>query len=358
MTLVDRYVFAAFLRVLGWSLLAFLAIYLLVDLFDHLDNFLDDNASVAAILRYYFYQLPFVIDMILPVSMLLASMFTFALLGKNNEYAALLSAGVSLGRLSRMILLFALLVSVAAGLFREYVVPAANRRQQDVKRYEIENQSRELLRSRSNFQLMDDRGRLYVVRRFRANPPSLESLSIQAFADSTMLWRVDSKRAAWEDGRWVLYGGSRRNFDSQFESMVAFGRQEMDDDMPGPEEFSRQRVEPNEMGYAELAAFSQRVARSGGDPRPYQAALAQKLSFPLVNAILVLLGLGLGAGRRRATLWAGFGGTVGLSFVYYLFMNFGLQLGRSGAIPIWASAWSGNIVYTAAGVWLFLRANR
>ena len=39
--------------------------------------------------------------------------------------------------------------------------------------------------------MIDDDGRIYVVRRFRARPPSLEALSIQSFADSTMTLRIE-----------------------------------------------------------------------------------------------------------------------------------------------------------------------
>ena len=358
MKLIDRYVFTAFVRVLTWALVAFAVIFLLVDLFDHLGSFLDNDASALAIGRYYLFQLPFVIDLVLPVSMLLASLFTFAALGKNNEYSALMTAGVSLFQISRSILIFALLIVLAAGLFRETVVPQANRRQDDVLKIEIEGESADPLRGRSNFNLMDGEGRLYVVRRFRTQPPSMESVSIQAFDDSTMVSRLDAARASWENDRWVLHDCVERRFAKGSETMQRFAQLELDAATPDPDEFARLRVEPDAMGYRELQEFARRVGRTGGDPRPYQAVLGQKLSFPFVHGIFVLLGLGLGAGKRRTTLWSGFSLTVGLSLGYFLFMSFGLTLGRSGTIPMWASAWTGNILYGLAGAALFLRSGR
>ena len=85
--------------------------------------------------------------------------------------------------------------------------------------------------------------------------------------------------------------------------------------------------------------------------------MAQKLSFPFINLIVVLLGLSIGASQRRNTLWAGFGSTIAAAFGYYLLMDFGLELGRSGLVPPLVSAWSGNVLYGASGIFLFWRAN-
>lgn len=358
MTLIDRYVFTAFLRVLMWSLLAFTTIFLLVDLFDHLDNFLDDDASTLSILKYYFYQLPFILDLIFPVSMLLASLFTLGLLSKNNEYTAVLSSGVSLAKCTRVILVFALLMSGVALWFREGVVPESNRRQTDVKHYEIEKKARDVLKGKSDFTYIGEGGRVFVVRRFRPRPPTLQQLSVQVFDDSTMVERIDAERAAWNGSQWELLEGTVRRFEDGQEAVERFSQRLLGGAVEPPENFARRHVDPDDMNYRELDRFAAWVSRTGGDPTPYRAAMAHKISFPLINLILTALGLALGAGRRKTTLWAGFGLTVGLAFVYYLLMNFGQELGKSGAIPIWVSAWTGNILYGIAAVGLFWRANR
>ena len=96
--------------ILAWAVLAFISLFVIVDLFDHLDNFLDDNANVISVAKYYMYHLPSIIDLCLPVGMLLASLFTIGALSKNNEYSAILSAGVSLARMTRTILLLGLII--------------------------------------------------------------------------------------------------------------------------------------------------------------------------------------------------------------------------------------------------------
>jgi lipopolysaccharide export system permease protein len=358
MNLIDGYVLRAFLRVLLWALLAFVLIFILVDLFDHLDNFIDDNASSFSIAKYYLFQLPQVIDLVLPVSMLLASLFTLGMLSKNNEYTAVLSAGVDLARMTRVLLILAFLVSVAAVVFREVVVAEANRLQHEVLEHEIEGKPRDTLQGRSNFTHVGDGGRVFVIGRFRPRPPTLESLSIQVFRDSTMVSRIDAQRAVWGDGVWTLEDGCVRDFLDSTESVQSFDTRVLKEASETPEDFSRRTVDPDDMNWRELRRFARWVARTGGDSTPYEAEMAHKLSFPLVNFLVVVLGVALGAARRRTTLWAGFGYTVGLAFGYYILMDFGLELGRGGSVPVWVSAWAGNILYGVAGLIFFLRARR
>lgn len=358
MTLIDRYLLRTFLRVLLWALLAFVSIFVLVDLFDHIDNFIDDEASAGAVLRYYLFLIPQIVDLILPVSMLLAALFTLGILSKNREYTAILSAGQSLARMTRSILVLAALMAIGAGAWREFVVAPANRLHSDVKRYEMGNESRDRLQGRRNLTHIGQDGRVYVARRFRPRPPTLESLTVQTFSDSTLIRRVDAQRAVWKEGRWQLLDGAVRDFRGGAESVVPFQEQVLRGAIEPPEDFARRQVDPDDMTWRELREFAAYVQRSGGDPTPYRAEMAHKISFPVINFLIVVLGISLGASRRRTTLWSGFGLTLGLAFGYYLFMNFGLELGRTGAIPVYVSAWAGNVVYAAAGLALFLRANR
>lgn len=357
MNLIDRYLLSSFLRVLSWAIISFVAIFLLIDLFDHIDNFLDDNASVLAVLKYYFYQLPLIIDLCLPVGMLLASLFTMATLSKNNEYSSLLSAGVSLRRQTRSLLILGLIISVASLAFREFVVPQSNMRQEEVKKYEIEGKIRQDLKAKRNFTYIGQKGEVYIISAFRPQPPTLVGYSMAVFADSVMVRRIDADRARWDGEKWIAENGAVRSFEGGGEQVAPFREYRVEESDEEPKDFSRREVDPEEMNYFELGRFAEWVGRTGGDPTPYLATMAHKLAFPLVNVLMVILGVSLGASRRKTTLWAGFGLTVGLGFAYWILMDFGLTLGKTGSLPIWTSAWAPNILYGALGLVLFVRAN-
>ena len=358
MNLIDRYVLRLFLRTLFYGLVSFLAVFILIDLVDHVDDFIDDEASMISILKFYLYITPAYIDYSLPISMMLASMFTMAILGRSREYTAVLSSGTSLARMCRTLLVFGVLVTGLAIVWREEVVAETNRRHNEVREYEIEGKVRDRLKARRNFTHVDEDGRVYLVSRFRPRPPTLEWVSIQTFTDSTLVQRVDARRAVWDQDHWRLEEGSQRDFDEEGrETVTPFSAFVLEGATEPPKNFSDQRVEPEDMNWAQLRDFANWVERTGGDPVPYRAEMAHKLSFPVINLIVVLLGLSIGAARRRNTLWAGFGATIAAAFGYYLLTDFGLELGRSGAISPLVAAWSGNVLYGTVGGIMFWRAN-
>ena len=358
MNLIDRHVLRTFLRILLWSVTAFVAVFVLFDLLDHVDDFIDDDATLLNIGRYYLYFLPQTIDFVTPISMLLASMFTVGLLSKNREYTALLAAGVSLARLTRTLMLLGVVVALAAIAWREGVVAEANRRHFDVKD-EIAGRERSSIRGRRDFTHIDPAGRVYVVGRFDTRPPTLRDLSIQTFTDSTMVARIDARRAIWRDDHWELQNGSVRTFSSGGgETLERFASRRLDDPTDEPSKFSTPRIEHEEMNWRQLKEFADWVDQTGGNSTPYRTDMAHKLSFPVLNALVVVLGVAFGAARRRTNLWAGFGITVSLAFVYYVLMDLGVELGRSGKVPVHLAVWAPNLVYAIAGGWMFLRANR
>ena len=72
--------------------------------------------------------------------------------------------------------------------------------------------------------------------------------------------------------------------------------------------------------------------QSGGDATTALVDIQFNLAFPLVNLIVVLMGIVLASGPRKTTIASGFGLTLLVSFGYYLFMNFGRALGHNGTL--------------------------
>src|SRR5688572_31183342 len=77
--------------------------------------------------------MPTVIPLVLPLSVLLASIMTFGDLSENYEFAAMKSSGVSLQRAMRSLVYFILILSLCAFVFANNIIPYSQYRFQNIK---------------------------------------------------------------------------------------------------------------------------------------------------------------------------------------------------------------------------------
>jgi lipopolysaccharide export system permease protein len=126
-TLLDRMVLLSFARSYSIVWVCLISLYIVLDLFTHLDSFLSRPggfpAIAAYIIHYYAYRIPQVFDLMAEPIALIAATFTVAWMQKNNELLPQLSAGVPTRRIIRPIILGSALAVILAPLNTEFVIP-------------------------------------------------------------------------------------------------------------------------------------------------------------------------------------------------------------------------------------------
>ena len=68
MKILDRYVLSEYVAYLLMGLLAFIGIFVIVDVFEKIDTFVDARVALPLVLRFYVSYVPVVLIEILPVS--------------------------------------------------------------------------------------------------------------------------------------------------------------------------------------------------------------------------------------------------------------------------------------------------
>ena len=111
---LDLYLLRQFISILGMSLLGFLCVFIIVDLIENLDRYIDNKMPWNIVLQYYGYSLPYFINIALPMSMMIATVFSIGMMAKRNEWTAMKSAGISLYRLTAPLLIFSILISLVS----------------------------------------------------------------------------------------------------------------------------------------------------------------------------------------------------------------------------------------------------
>ena len=109
--LIDRLMIRGYFKAYAVCLASLLSLYVVVDLFTNLDDFTSQGTgrgqAARHIAEYYSYRVSQIFDRLCEAIVLLAGMFTVAMMQRNNEQLPLLSAGVPTQRIVAPVLLCA-----------------------------------------------------------------------------------------------------------------------------------------------------------------------------------------------------------------------------------------------------------
>lgn len=357
MNIVHRHLLATFFRYLAYTLVAALVLFTLMDLLDHIGSFVDNDATAFQMLRYYTYKAVWIVDLVLPIALLMATLFTVGTMARYLELTALFASGWSLMQVTRPLIFLALLMTAASLAWREYVLPEANLRRDHIWEVDIHGNP-DRIRPTAQISITGKDGRLYYARKFDPNTGVLTGLKIISHEGSNITERIDAAWANWDGTHWTLIDGTKRTFKGEEEFTETFDRLTARDLKVDPKSFYRDRIRQEDMNIRQLKEHIELVRYSGGDPTSALVDIQFNFAFPAVNLIVVMMGIILSSGPRKTTIASGFGWTLLVAFGYYLFINFGRTLGHNGTLPPIPAAWAGNAVYSLIFLVLYARARR
>jgi len=356
--ILDRYLLREQILSLVMGLVFFVAIFVVVDVFEKLDSFLDNKVPLPVVLHFYLVSIPGIVTMVLPMSMLLSCLLALGQVGRHNELTAMQAAGIGVTRVLLPLYVFAFLVSASVFTVNETVMPGMNALRNKIYRGDIKKESLEGASVRTNLAYLGSDGRTFLIRSYNIPERTMREVVIQQIRQHTLNGRIDAESATWEKGRWVFRQGFVRRFDREGEHAAHFNELVIPGLKESPESFAKAEEDPKALSYWELERYIQRLKQSGSRVQKYLVELYLKISFPLTNFVVVLIGTALAIRVRRGGLAISFGLAVFISFVYYAIIRTGQALGHSGTLPPLIGAWLGNFVFGGLGLELLRRARR
>jgi len=123
--ILDRYILKSFAITFASVFVILFFIFILQTVWLFISELAGKNLDVITILKFLVYSMPRLFPLVLPLSILLASIMTFGSFAENYEFAAMKSAGISLNRAMKMLTIFIFVLSLAAFFFANNVIPKA-----------------------------------------------------------------------------------------------------------------------------------------------------------------------------------------------------------------------------------------
>jgi len=344
-----------FCRLFGLLLLAFVAVYILVDAFDRLGFFLRYNATFSQAARYLAFKAPLIVTQVTPPAVLAATLLSLALLGRRHELLAMQASGMSLARIARPLLAVAAAISLGTFAWNETIVPATTHRSEWINFVEIRRQAPRTLLSDREIWYRGGDG-FYNVDHVDREHQALYGIAIYALDDDFRLVSTTQIASAhWAGDHWIIRGARRRRITESGEVQI----EPVDPDTVLRSEtmadFLEAYREPEEVSYATLRSRLQVLARKGIDTTSFQVDLHLKLAVPFASFLLCALAIPIAGRPRRRTsvaLVTSLGIVIG--FGYWVILAFAVSLGHSGALPPALAAWAANGIAGIAAAILFL----
>ena len=361
---IDLYILREFLTTFVIVSIFFTLISLIVDVFENLNRFIDNDVSANILIDYYMASLPSMISVTIPVSCLVSSVFTYGMMIQRKEWLVFKSSGLSLYRLSTPVLLLGLLLSIGSFYFDNTVVIDNNKIKNEIKStYMSKNKSR--IKSKKVFEnvyFQKNQKDLVALEKFNSNNNVAVNLNFLEVENGMLLKRIDSKKAIWNNelNQWNLKNFSIRDFDSngaeknviisKNDSLIALDFSPID--ITNTASFSE------EVSYLELKNQIQSLKNNGVNTQKWEVDLNYKIAYSFISIIVIFCGIPLSVYRSNTTLAFGGGLSLATIFSYVILLKFGQSLAYGGVLSPFFGAWMSNFVFIGIGIYLMLNARK
>lgn len=354
MKIIYRYYIKEFLKMLGIIALGLSIIFSLLDLVNKIDDFTPGKLSVFSLIEYVLLNLPKYLYYLLPMSMLICSLFIFSQASRNKELVAIKATGGRLRRLFYPFIILGLLTSLGGFFIGEIVIPASAERSLEFKRTFMKKADKVSFKEGTLWLRATD-GSLVRIGLYLPGEKNAKGISIFTVGKEYLKERIEAEEALWiqqndSKGIWklekvIVYDleeGKVKNF------------KEMDYPyLEAPDFFGKWIKSPEEMGIEELYRYTKRLEAAGIRDIKLSVDLNSKVSYPLANFFMILLGMSLSVMSRigGGLMATGFG--ISISFVYWLFYTLMLSMGYARVIPPAIATWSVPVLFGIVAVYLF-----
>lgn len=352
MKILDKYLIKQFLLTIFFGVLAFSLLFVIIDVMENLDDFIDQSVPYHVVLHYYLVFLPDMIKMMIPVAVLFGALFTVGKASNLSELTAIKASGISMYRFMAPFLVTTLFISIFSVYFAGYIVPMANQTKINIERKYL---NKGYSNSGSNLFFQDSKTTIVNISYFDESREEARRVSIENFDGSNitkMLSRIDAAKLIYDstDNDWTAFNGTQRSFDSTSQNLIYFNKKVIPNLHFTPQELIKKQIKPEEMNLAELSDLIHTQKISGNDPTSTLIEYYSRFSFPMASIIVVLFGLTISANKRKGTVAAQVGFNILATFIYLVFWKVSEAFGKNGALDPFLTAWFANFLFLAAAL--------
>lgn len=371
MRLLDRYLIRELLSPLAYCLGGLLVLGTCFSLFGELGELQERKLRPWDVVQYSLAITPAFLVLVLPITLLLALLYTLTNHTRHHELTAMRAAGLSLWRICLPYFVTGLLASAAVFALNENIVPRSTEWAEQIKSRHVQKpgdvESKKIF---TNFGFSNARShRSWFISEYQLQPPEMRRLQVNSAMPDGSLRRMYAERATRKHGVWTFYNVAQyTQADAGAQLVPSFQTNEMA--MPEFDETPRQiqseikvssyqnlrKVRGSDIPLADIAAYLKLHPRlSPADSSWLFTKYHGRLATPWTCLVVVLMAIPFGAASGRRNIFIGVAGSLVICFAYFVIQQVSMAFGSGGHLPAWLAAWLPNLIFGGAGLVLMAR---
>jgi len=347
MSILFRWIFFSCLSRAAGTLLALLAIFSIIEVFDK-SRYLGKGLTSQLLVEYIALKMPFMISEFMPVIMLIAVSIYIAEMSHHHEVVAMRAAGMGIQPLLLPVVSVGL-VGVLFGLaISQWVTPKTNVRLDYMERVYIQHKPD----VKQGIQWLKD-GQYF----YRLQPLTSERFQMMVLkVDQQGHWlqRMDASDAFYKDGYWHLndvyisHPDIKEGLQLSHQKQVSFASDITPDTAAPPS--------PRHMSLIELYHYAHSLEKAGVNNTGFIFSFHHQIASPVSCIIMVLLAVSLcmNMGSRVAAASWGLMIAITLGLLFYVLSNASGLLAQGERLPAPYAAWLPLICFSGLTGFLLL----
>ena len=351
--IIDKYIIKKFIGTYLFILVLIIAIIIIFDISEKIDNLVEKEAPLRAIIfDYYGNMVPYYINLFSPLLVFVSVIFFTSKMASNSEVVAILAGGISFNRFLYPYFISAAAIALLSLMMNLFLIPPANRVRLDFQDKYIKNK---VFSAGTNIHLQLSPGTYVYIESFNAQSNIASKFTLETIEGHNIISKLSAERAEWDSLKqgWKLSEYYIRKNDGKTETIVK-GAQIDTMLSLSVNDLNRRNNIVESYPYGELNDLI-KTQKFRGDMRVKYAQIEKHTRFavPFSAFILTVMGVSLSSKRKRGGIGLNLGIGIALSFVYILFLRFSQMFVHGGIMPPWLALWVPNIVFGAVALFLY-----
>ncbi len=366
--IIQRLYIKEFLSVLALVAIGLSLIFGLVGLIEKIDNFLPYNPSPSLLMQYFIFSIPRYLHYLLPMAILLSSLFVFSMAVKRKEILAIKASAGKMKKILFPFMIIGLLLIFFGFVLGEIIVPLSAKKSKHITNTIIKKK-KEVVFKEGALYIKGKDGSIVRVGLYVQEHNIFKDVSIYKIDESGIVEKIEADSALWKEGQWWL--NNVRAYD--FRKGIARHSEEMTyDGITSLEVFKTETAKIEEMTIGELIRYNRRLKEAGFKNERLLVDINSRLSFSFINLFMLLLGIALSLTHdfsehklfRLLSIEKVKEGIIGggiiaaglglfISLIYWFGYSFFLSLGYAGTMSPIIAPWIIPIIFGCVSVYLY-----